>query len=278
MGASSGMDENSRRDPIIAFVHIQKTAGTTAKFILRNSFGLGHSDVNPVDPSPDKPFDTDDLDFALTVVPGLRSISGHQIIEPTRYLANRVMPYTMLRDPVRRTISHFQDRQVTERQVQSIDAYLDEPENHDFQVRRIAGEADLEKAKSLLRDAYFFVGLTERFDLSLRVFQARCPYPIDLRCRLKNVAGNRDIATRLASDAGTVDRIRAANLLDAALYAYVENELLPAQIAATGIVSETSLPAYPRWRLPVRFHVSRAHHRLVYRRRLKRERRRRGFH
>jgi len=92
---------NPPNEPVIAFVHIQKTAGTTTKFILRNSFGSRHSDVNPVDPTRDKPFESADLDFALTVIPGLRSISGHQIIEPTRHLAGRVMPYTMLRDPVR---------------------------------------------------------------------------------------------------------------------------------------------------------------------------------
>lgn len=264
-------------EPIIAFVHIQKTAGTTTKFILRNSFGLGHSDVNPVDPARDKPLDAADLDFALTVIPGLRSISGHQIIEPTRHLAGRVMPYTMLRDPVRRTISHFQDRHVTGRQVQSVADYLDDPGNHDFQVRRIAGVADLEKAKTLLRDAYFFVGLTEWFDLSLRIFQARCPYPIDLRCRRKNVAGDRNIEKRLVTDAGVLDRIRAVNRLDAALYTFVKDELLPAQRAETGIDCETPLPAYPSWRLPLRFHISRARHRLVYRKRLQRERRRLGF-
>jgi hypothetical protein len=267
----------ARDAAIIAFVHIQKTAGTSMKFVLRHSLGSRHSDVNPVDPALGKPFDVSDLDFARAAVPGLRSISGHEIVEPTRHLAGRVLPYTMLRDPVQRMLSHYQDKRTTGRQAISIDDYLAVPANHDFQVRRIAGGPDLDKARDLLSGAFFFVGLVEQFALSLRIFRALCPYPMDLRCRRKNVARDGSIRERLMADAGLMDRIRAANRLDMRLYAHVEETLLPALQAATGIVDASPLPDYPRWRLPLRFHASRVRHRLVYRRRLKRERRRRGF-
>ena len=35
--------------PIIALVHIRKTAGTSLKFVLKNSVGFSHCDVNAID-------------------------------------------------------------------------------------------------------------------------------------------------------------------------------------------------------------------------------------
>ena len=260
--------------PVVAFVHIQKTAGTSMKFILKHSFGLGHCDVNPLDPAPGTPFARTDLHFVRKVYPRLRSISGHEIIEPTRHLGDQVMPYTMLRDPVARMISHFQDKNVRGRAGLALDEFLDDPDQHDFQVRKIAGEADLEKAKTLLEERYFFVGLTEQFASSLRLFAAACPYPVDLRYQRQNKAGDDSISRRLRADDDAMARIRAANRLDLALYDYVADTLLPARLAAAGGADETPLPSYDGSLPPLRFVLSRAYHRGVYRTALKRARRR----
>jgi hypothetical protein len=261
--------------PVVAFVHIQKTAGTSMKFILKHSFGLSHCDVNPLNPAPGSPFARADLDFVRRVYPGLRSISGHEIVEPTRHLGDAVMPYTMLRDPVARMISHFQDKNVRGRAALALDDFLADPAQHDFQVRKIAGGPDLEKAKRLLEARYFFVGLTERFAASLRLFAAVCPYPVDLRYRRQNKAGDDRISRRLRDDEDAMARIRAANRLDEALYDYVAKTLLPARLATAGGADERPLPSYERTLPPLRFVLSRVYHRGVYRTALKRARRRR---
>lgn len=259
-------------------MHIQKTAGTTLKFIVRNSLGVRHCDVNPLNPAPGTPFDADSLDFVLRVCPWLASISGHEIIEPTRHLAGRVMPYTMLRDPVSRMISHFQDKQAHGAVRLSFDEYLSDETNHNFQVRKIAGEADVEKARELLRDQYFFAGLTERFDESMRVLARLCPYPLDLRCRPQNVSGREGPRKELESDPERLARIREANHLDIELYRYVDEELLPSFRRAAGVRRIEPLPAMADGGVPPwRFVVSRLNHRLVYRQMLKRERRKRGY-
>ena len=259
----------------IAFVHIQKTAGTSLKFILRNSFGVRHCDVNAIDPAPGTPFAAGDLAFLKSVHPGIRSISGHEIIEPTRYLAGVVLPYTILREPLARSISHFQHKVATGRITPDLDRFLDDPANHNVQVRRIAGGEDLEKAKHLLREAYFFVGLAERFDASMKLFRSLCPYPIDLRCQHKNVVGRTALGRSLQADPRGLAKLREANRLDRQLWEFVNQTLFPEAAERSGADISGRLPQFPRSRVPWRFHLSRLRHRLLYRTRLKRARSRR---
>ncbi len=200
------MKGRDKHRPLIAFVHIQKAAGTTLKFILKNSLGVRHSDVNPVAPPRDRPFDADDLAFVRSTNPWLCSISGHEIIEPTRHLGAAALPFTMLRDPVSRSLSHYQDKRVRGGQRITFEQFVSDPANRNFQVRKIAGEEDLDKAVGLLRERYFFVGLAERFAESVRVLQALCPYSLDIRCRPQNVAADRSISKALASEPDAIDR------------------------------------------------------------------------
>jgi len=262
--------------PTIAFVHVQKAAGTTLKFILRNSLGVRHLDVNPVDPPYDRPFNRDDLAFARSANPRLCSISSHELIEPTRHLGDLVLPFTVLRDPVRRSVSHYQDKVVRGRRDLGFDDFIDDPANRNFQVRKIAGEEDLQAAMELLRDRYFFVGLAERFPESIRILEALCPYRLDIRCRPQNVAADRAISEALLCDPENLKRLQEANQLDQRLWDYVDRELLPASRRRAGAGGDEPLPRLPVVIPPWRFHASRAYHRLVYRPLLKRERRRRA--
>jgi hypothetical protein len=257
----------------IAFVHIQETAGTSFRFVLRNSFGLRHSDVNPLDPSPGKPFDRHDLRFVRSSNPQVASISDHELIEPTRYLAGLVSPYTMLRDPVDRALSHYQYQVATGRQSGDFARYVDDPANHNFQVRKIAGTEDVEKAIFLLREAFFFVGLTERFDESVRLFSHLCPHPVDSRCRRLNTATRDDIRRELEAEGAAMSRLREAKQLDRQLWEYVDRALSPVMPGhAGGGAPAGTLPQYPGAKIPWRFQSSRLRKRIVYRTRLKRPR------
>ena len=263
--------------PLIGFVHIQKTAGTSMKFILKNSFGTAHCDVNPLSTARGAVFDSEDLDFVRSVYPRLKSISSHELIEPTAHLPDDVMLYTMLRDPVRRAVSHFQDKNVRGHAPLAWETFIDDPANHDFQVRKIAGTDDLEKAKSLLASRYFFAGLTEQFDLSMRVFAALCPWPLNLRYQPRHVAADNALRDRILGDERACRQLEETNRLDRALYRYVETELLPAAAARAGIRDASPLPTYGARRPPPwPFVASRLYHRLVYRQRLKRARRQRA--
>ena len=245
---------------------------------MKNSFGVRHSDVNPVDPPYDRPFGLADLEFARSTNPWLRSISSHEIIQPTLHLGEAVRPFTLLRQPVARCISHYQDKVVRGRRTLSFAEYLDDPANHNFQVRKIAGAEDLERARTLLRERYLFVGLAERFAESARILARLCPWPLDLRCRPVNVAADRRISEQLLSDAAAIDRLREINRLDQQLWDYVATDLLPAFTSRTGSVETGPLPTLPATTIPWRLYASRLYHKLAYRPLLKRERRRRTAH
>lgn len=276
MDASTDAPGASGKPRLIAFVHVQKTAGTSLKFILKNSFGVRHCDVNPVDPRK-QTFGLDDLAFARSANPWLLSISGHEISEPTRHLAEAVMPFTMLRDPVPRMLSHFQHKVLTGRYPGDFGQFVSEPENRNFQVRKIAGGEDLEKAVRLLTEDYFFVGIAERFEASMRVLQALCPYRMNVRYRSKNVAADSVLRTAIESDAGLMAAAREANKLDRRLWEFVEGELFPRLAERAGVDPSNPVACARQAGFPWRFHVSRLYHRVAYRSLLKRERRRRGF-
>ncbi|MGI9263518.1 MAG: hypothetical protein ACR2QU_01230 [Gammaproteobacteria bacterium] len=263
--------------PVIALVHIQKTAGTSLKFILKNSFGLSHCDVNAIDPSVGAPFGEKDLDFVLGFCPNLRSISGHEVIEPTSNLGNRVLPYTLLREPIRRSISHFQDKNVRGARSVTLDEFLLDEANHDLQVRKIAGEPNLQKAIDLLEERFLFVGLTERFNLSLKVFEALCPYRLNLRQKSQHVALDNRIRDRIASSPEQVDRFASVNRLDTELYSFVDQVLFPRMVARAGLSNrDYEQAASPSdWPAP-KYIANRLFHKLVYRTFLKHERRKRS--
>ena len=148
-------------DPALAFVHIEKTAGTTLKFILRNTFGRDHCDTihsrTPV-------FDAEDYRLARRFFPRMKSLCGHNLVAPTSHLPPEVMYYTILRDPVARTVSHYQDDCVRGTETRSLAEWLEEPEHRNMMVQRIAGCEDLERARNLLTERYLFTGLVERFE------------------------------------------------------------------------------------------------------------------
>ena len=66
---------------MIVFLHIPKTAGSTFQFILENSFGIcaGHTNHTK-----QKIFTQSDFNLAQKIFPCLKSISGHNLIDPLK--------------------------------------------------------------------------------------------------------------------------------------------------------------------------------------------------
>ena len=228
---------------MIGFVHINKTAGTTVKYVLRNSFGPRHCDVKTQ--HADGVFRQDDLRFARRVFPGLRSVAGHHPKHPTVHMPGQIRCFTFLRDPVERVASHFQQLYdkgggrgesrtgrwwkvggLRERKLPtSIEEYLETHSN--LHVRFIAGGADVERAKRELEQHYFFVGLVDCFDESMRVLQALCPYPLDLRYRPLRVARDNTVKDGVLGDPGIRRLIAEANAADLELWEWVRKTYYP---------------------------------------------------
>ncbi|MFO8086329.1 MAG: sulfotransferase family 2 domain-containing protein [Bacteroidales bacterium] len=213
---------------MIVFVHIEKTAGTTLKFILRNSFGWKHCDTGR---AKTKLFTQADLAFAKRISGNIKAISGHNLIEPTKHLTDADLHFmTFLRDPVSRSASYYQDYCLRGNNDITFQDWMMDESRHNVQVKRIAGTVDLGKAKALLKQNYFFVGLTEQFDLSLKLLQLLSPASLNLKYKRKVVAQNNIIKNQLLQDPTSLAVLKETNELDIQLYHFVEQELFPSMI------------------------------------------------
>ncbi len=91
---------------MFVFLHVPKTAGSTFQFILENSFSPAACRTNH---AKKELFDASDLAFARKVFPWVRSIAGHNLLDPLSLPIENPFYITFLRKPVARVISHYQD-------------------------------------------------------------------------------------------------------------------------------------------------------------------------
>jgi hypothetical protein len=253
---------------MIGFVHIPKTAGTTVKFILRNSILLKHCDIKTI--NPDGILSDDDVKFAHRVFFfGLDSIAGHSLIYPTGHLSEPIQYFTFVRDPIQRCASNYQHvkraRQRGGRDV-TLEEFLEDGGIHNLQVKTIAGEPDLEKAKEELQTSYFFVGLVERFAESILLFQALCPYKIDVRYERRHVAKDNTAKKEALENPDSRRLMEECNTLDMELYQFVRDVMYPAQLKKAGMehieVNEAELE---KKFYPLRYKFTRGYNQGIYR-------------
>jgi hypothetical protein len=171
------------------FVHLQKTGGTALFQRLREHFG-----PRGVYPTPDEQGDVravTDLDFLVERLrvhgDDVRVVTGHFPLCTTELLGGGFTTFTVLRDPVERTLSLLRRRQHAEERFHGRgleDIYADDSlhdiiRNHmvkmlSLTVDEVASgplvmpvefdQARLERAKSNLRDRIDVFGLQEHFD------------------------------------------------------------------------------------------------------------------
>jgi hypothetical protein len=214
---------------MLVFVHINKTAGRTMRYILRSSYGARHCEVEPWHaPFEDPPFSTEDLRRVRRIYPKLESIAGHRVAghvdldEPEtefRY-------FTFLRDPLKTTASRFQ-YQVDYRKKQGLEfeEWIQRDWTRDGQTKRIAGVDDVGEAIRVIERKEIFVGVVERFDESLVMLKALRASDLNISYRRVNVAKRNTLAARLLADEHTRQMLTDANQHDLELYRYVTREL-----------------------------------------------------
>jgi hypothetical protein len=206
------------------FLHIPKTAGTTFQFILENSFGITHCHLGHVGR---KVIDQRDLNLARSCFPGLQSIAGENLFDPLRLSLPAPFYMTFLREPITRVFSHYQDdfqrcgKKIGFEQMLQTDERL-----KNFQVKCLAGGPDLDRAKRVL-EKFNFVGLSEKFDLSLHVLNRLSPTGLNLNYKRKLTAPDNSIKRSLQQDQRMVDLTREHNRLDLELYDFATKEIFP---------------------------------------------------
>ncbi len=254
--------------PILGFVHIPKTAGTTLKFILRNSTYCRHCDLQTT--VRHGTFRDEDYRFMRKVFFfGLRSIAGHSLIHPTANLSAPIQYFTFLREPFARCLSQYE--QIRRGRVRSgrdlsFEEFMRIPHMRDQQVYHIAGEYSLEKAKKELSTRYLFVGLTERFLESMLVLRQLAPFRLKVEFERLHVAKDKTVRQQVLDDPASRRLLEEGNQLDAQLYAWARDELYPALRAKAGIEeAELDESDFRPRGFPLRYKLTRGFNMAVYR-------------
>jgi len=218
-----------KTDPwLLAFVHIEKAAGTTLIHILRHNFFLHYLDVRPYSARSDKLYTASDLKISCRMLPGLRCIAGHAV-RPFADLEStgiHIKYITLIRSPVDRYLSQYKYWTDKMGNCLTFEQFLDHKPAWNFQTRKISGHEDIELAKELLTEKFFLVGTVERFGQFLFLLKNKLyPAIFDVRHSQKNFAKRDGRVQELYMK--YANEIEARNNLDWELYNYVETTLLP---------------------------------------------------
>ena len=102
--------------------------------------------------------------------------------------------------------------------------------NQNLSVKIISGSNDLEKAKTLLKETYCWIGITEKFDESLKMLKIIIDYPLDLQYRRMINASSNEIKKKLLSEKSSLDLLKEHNSLDQLLYDFAVKEIFLPQL------------------------------------------------
>jgi len=238
-----------------AFVHIERTGGSTIIAILRRSFGTGHCDIRlPLAKRRhDRPqhqldrrvlIDAEMLRRAKRIYHHPKGIAGHNV-KPYGDLGvwyPTIRFFTFIRDPGARLRSHFLNARLANHSRQEFERWLAAGWMHNWQTKMLTGAADAQKAIDLLSTRVEFVGLTERFDESLLMFGQWLQEPgfCPAYRRINQLSDKRpphEVAHLLRDtcylDSDPVRRqIHEATAEDRKLYDFVVATIFPRQLAA----------------------------------------------
>ncbi|MGZ8630030.1 MAG: hypothetical protein ACXWZF_03565 [Actinomycetota bacterium] len=210
--SASAPAARDRGAPTVIFLHIGKTAGTTMRRVLRRQFPASKTLLIRNRAIKERDPDAHGLRREQTLAffgempeskrAGARLILAHTVFGLHEYVPRPSTYITMLRDPVRLTMSQYHyvvrnpnhplHAQATA-EGETLASYVtggSALEADNSQVRAISGDLDtpfggcspemLDRAKRNIEERFSFVGLTERFDESLvllrRAFGWKPPY------------------------------------------------------------------------------------------------------
>ncbi len=226
-------------DKVDFFIHIPKTAGTTMAQIIESQYPKG-TVLSFRDARVD---DEERVRMVKAMGPEIRIVAGHLHYGYAKLFPRDCRPFTMLRDPVERIISLYfyigrEPRHPTHEAFKRGEVTIEKLARRQGRAQAcfIAGVTPkdpgpedelIARAKENLEKIVVSVGLTERFDESLLLYNRALGWNVQGYVRA-NVTKNRPSQDRLA--ASDLAIIRENSGVDQAVYAFAK-ELFEKQIA-----------------------------------------------
>jgi len=211
---------------LLAFIHIEKTGGTTLNQVLRRNFLFQFVDVRPLSSASNGEFRTADLEKYRRMNPFITAVSGHAIrpigASSEKWPATKFV--TLLRDPAKRYVSQYLYFVRIGERPSGFERFLEQEEFANVQTRKLAGNGTVDDAIANL-EAMSVAGAIEEFDaFLLRLRNSLQPRTFDPRYVIKNVGDSRvanEILSRFRS------QIEERNAKDQILYRYLIENLVP---------------------------------------------------
>ncbi len=220
---------------MLAFVHIEKSAGKTVARAMQCAYGLRHCSLYAWAGLP--VFGGKEYRLLRCLYPRLQSISGHTV-RPYSDLAHAcpdVRYYTMIRHPLKRCTAHYNFQITVMGKRIPFDDWIDDERYANRQTRYLAGQDDADAAIEIASRQLFFVGLTERLDEAMVLLRHRIGQPaLQLHYPPYKTFADTTIATQVLNDPTALQRLTEANRSDLKLYRLVTEDLYPQQIREYG--------------------------------------------
>jgi hypothetical protein len=215
--------------PLLAFVHIPKAGGTTLIHLLRRNYFMKYCDVRPLRKQNEELFTADDLKTYLRMNPFIECIGGHAVRAYSNLdsLFPNIRYITILRNPVDRCVSHYQQRVMKFGNL-PFDEFLKREWVSNLQTRHIAGSEDVELAKEILSERFFAVGVLDKFNEFLATFANKLlPEPFDSTYQVMRVAKDKHRKQEILEV--YEEAILESHQADSELYEFAKREILPRQ-------------------------------------------------
>ena len=222
----------SKNSPSLAFIHIEKAAGSTLHEIFSTNI-LGYHIFSPYkfikNRDNENEFLTcEELKSIKKYYPLLDSFGGHSIRSFSNYedVFPSLLYITFLRDPIERFYSHFLHQTEIMNIDWTLDSFISSGNFNNFMCRKICGNQNSKEAISEINNKFFHVGLIENFDESLIELSKKLNdvgITFNTSYVKKNIRSQRTQSKPLI-DKKSLDKIYAANLEDLILYKKIKQQ------------------------------------------------------